>query len=138
MDALMTVLVALIGGGMVGFIQFLITRHDSKKDKNNEILIAIRDLDTKIIILEKKVDMVDAKSDERNAVTARIRILRFRDEMLEGKGHTHDSFQQILEDIDAYEEYCSEHPEFRNNQTIATVDHIKRNYAERLEKHDFL
>ena len=131
MDFLQTILVALIGGGVVGFIEFLIRRHDAKQDKNSEILIAISRLSTKI-------DSVESKADERAAVDARIRILRFRDEMLEGRNHSHDSFQQVLNDIDEYENYCVSHPHFKNNQTVSTVQHIKRNYEERLERHDFL
>jgi len=121
----------LLGGGLVTLITFLIQRHDSKKDKDNEILRSIRRL-------EDKIDNVAQTGDKRNAVEMRVRILHFRDEMLEGRNHTHDSFQQVLSDIDEYEEYCLGHPDFRNNQTVATIEHIKRSYAERLEKHDFL
>lgn len=121
----------LLGGGIVTLITFLIQRHDNKKDKDNEILRSIRRL-------EDKIDNVAQTGDKRNAVEMRVRILHFRDEMLEGRNHTHDSFQQVLSDIDEYEEYCKDHPDFRNNQTVATVEHIKRSYAERLEKHDFL
>ena len=131
MDTLQTIIVALLGGGVVGLVEFLIRRHDAKKDNNSEILMTLRRL-------EDKIDAVDSKGDERNAVEMRVRILRFRDEMLEGRNHTHDSFQQVLGDVDEYEEYCSIHPEFRNNQTVATIEHIKKNYQERLEKHDFL
>ena len=121
----------LVGGGILAFIEFLIQRHDRKKDKDNEILRSIRRL-------EDKIDNVAQTGDKRNAVEMRVRILHFRDEMLEGRNHTHDSFQQVLSDIDEYEEYCKDHPDFKNNQTVATIEHIKRSYAERLEKHDFL
>lgn len=131
MEHLTTIIVALIGGGLVSLVQFLIQRSDAKDDKLKGIMDAIGRL-------ERKIDSVDEKGDERNAVAMRVRILRFRDEMLEGKGHSHDAFQQVLRDIDEYEEYCVGHPGFKNNQTVSTVEHIKRNYAERLEKHDFL
>lgn len=121
----------LVGGGILAFIQFLINRHDSKHDR-------LKDLTEAIEKLSEKVDKIDEKGDERNAVNMRVRILRFRDEMLESRNHTHDSFQQVLSDIDEYEKYCDKHPGFRNNQTTATIEHIKHNYQERLEKHDFL
>ena len=131
MDMVQGVATILIGGGLFAFIQFLINRHDSKHDK-------LKDLTEAIEKLSEKIDGIDQKGDERNAVNMRVRILRFRDEMLAGQNHTHDSFQQVLGDIDEYEQYCDKHPDFRNNQTVATIGHIKRNYAERLEKHDFL
>lgn len=131
MDVATSVISILVGGGLFAFIQFMINRHDSKNDKFKVVFEAIEKL-------TEKVDKLDAKSDERNAVNMRVRILRFRDEMLAGQSHTHDSFQQVLGDIDEYEKYCEKHQDFRNNQTLSTIEHIKRNYAERLEKHDFL
>ena len=138
MDTLQTILIALIGGGLVGFIQFLISRHDTKMDKSDEVLLAIHRLEDKMDDLDRKIDSVDQKGDERNAVASRIRILHFMDEILEGRRHSRDNFEQILHDIDEYEYYCAEHPGFKNNQTVATIDHIKKNYQERLERHDFL
>lgn len=58
--------------------------------------------------------------------------------MVEGRRHSKDSFDQALSDIDYYEKYCSANPLFPNNKTVATIEHIKNSYAERLEKHDFL
>ena len=131
MDVLTSIISILVGGGILAFIQFLITRHDSKHD-------ALKGVKDAIKTLSDKVEAFGRKSDERYAVTVRIRILRFRDEMLAGQSHTHDSFQQVLTDIDDYEDYCNNHPDFRNNQTEVTIEHIKSNYRERLEKHDFL
>lgn len=131
MDVAASVVSILVGGGLLAFIQFLIGRHDAKHDKFKEVFEAIEKL-------TGKVDDLAAKSDERNAVNMRVRILRFRDEMLAGQNHTHDSFQQVLGDIDEYEKYCEKHQDFRNNQTTATIEHIKANYMERLKRHDFL
>lgn len=134
-----TIVVALIGGGIVSFVQFLIQRHDSKKDKNKEILSAIEDLSAQMRAMDRKIDSVDQKVDERSAVEARVRILRFADELQEGRRHSKDSYDQCVgADITYYEDYCDEHPGFKNNQTQLTVEYIKKNYAERLEKHDFL
>ena len=131
MDFVTTLMGILVGGGLFAFIQFLITRHDNKHD-------ALQGIKIMITTISDKVDAFGRKSDERYAISVRVRILRFRDEMLAGQSHTHDSFQQVLSDIDAYEDYCNNHPEFRNNQTEITIEHIKSNYHERLEKHDFL
>lgn len=127
-----TVLVSvLLGGGFLAFLQFLITRHDNKNGKFQEIERTLND----IILAIKKLD---AKGDEREAVNKRVRILRFEDELQEGRSHSKDSFDQVLSDISGYNAYCDKHPEFKNEQTVATVEHIKQVYRERLEKHDFL
>lgn len=119
-----TIIVALIGGGVVGFVQFLISRHDEKHDKLDEIM--------------KIIEELAAKNDERYAISVRVRILRFADEMMEGRKHSKDSFDQVMGDITEYEKYCVDHPDFKNNQTVLTSEHIKRSYAERLEKGDFV
>lgn len=132
----------LIGGGILTFVEFMIKRHDDKKSRKSGVLKAISDLDKKVDerfdTLNAKIDEVDAKVDERSAVSARVRILRFADEMGEGRKHSKDTYDQALSDIDFYEQYCKSHPTFRNNQTAATVNYIKGSYSERLEKHDFL
>lgn len=137
-----TIIGGLLGGGIIGFIEFLIRRKDEKDDRNAEIIAAIKQLDAKVddgfARLDAKIKDVEDKGDERSAVNARVRILRFSDEMVEGRRHSKDSFDQALSDIDYYEKYCSENPLFPNNKTVATIEHIKNSYAERLEKHDFL
>ena len=133
-----TVVVALLGGGAVGFIQFLIQRKDSKAEKNSAILNAIEKLEMKILTLEDKIDKVGAKDDARNAESRRRNILRFADEMLSEMKHSKDSWDNCMDDITEYEKYCETHPEFKNSQAVATIEYIKKNYAERLEKHDFM
>lgn len=125
-------LIGFLGGGaFLTFLQFLINRSDKKKDKDSEILQRLDRID-------KKIESLEAKGDERAAVSARVRILKFNDELQEGRRHSKDSYDQCMSDITMYEQYCGGHPDFKNGQTIATVSYIKQNYAERLEKHDFL
>ena len=88
--------------------------------------------------VEKKIGDMEAKEDERDAVNKRVRILRFEDELQEERRHSKDRFDQVLSDISGYNQYCDEHPDFKNEQTVATVTHIRKIYAERLEKRDFL
>lgn len=121
----------LLGGGMLAFMQFLITRHDNKHDKFKGVYEAID-------ALSKQVKAIADKADERNAVAARVRILRFADEMMDNRKHSKDSWDQAMSDITTYNQYCGSHPDFKNDQTATTVEYLRKNYAERLEKHDFL
>ncbi len=128
-----TFLGILLGGGVLTFVQFLISRHDKKTDELGEIRKSIDELKKCILKLNDKVD-------ERDAVTARVRILRFADELVyePEKRHSKDSFDQALSDISEYNHYCESHPNFKNDQTVATVTYINKVYQERLEKKDFL
>lgn len=142
MDFLKTFLSMLFGGGIIGLIEFLIRRKDEKEDKNSEIVASIKALDMKIDTnfneVNKKIDVVEAKSDERNAVLCRVRILRFNDELQRSIMHTKESWDQVMADINDYEIYCHDHPKFKNGRTVATIEYITSEYKERLEKHDFL
>ena len=88
--------------------------------------------------IRKDIDNLDNKIEMDAAITARVRILRFNDELLLNIDHTKDTFDQVLTDIDTYEDYCAKHPKFKNNQTMMTVANIRSVYKKRLEKHDFL
>ena len=132
LEVIITVAAAVLGSnGLWAFLQFVIHRKDDKEDKDSKVLKAIKELSEKVTALEGKVD-------RNEAVQSRVRILRFADETQEGHRHSKDSFDQVMSDIDSYETYCEQHPDFKNNQTMATVAYIKRIYTERLEKHDFL
>ena len=87
--------------------------------------------------LSVEIKEVARSVDETRAIAARVRILRFGDELLEGRTHSKDTFDQTLLDIDNYERYCKEHAEFKNHVTESTSAFIQEQYQERLRKHDF-
>lgn len=88
--------------------------------------------------LEKDIKDIRHEIGEDRADTERARILSFNGELLEGKRHTKAAFDQCLTDVDNYERYCSEHPEYKNNMTAISVQNIKRCYENCLKQHDFL
>lgn len=88
--------------------------------------------------LEGKVNNIESSSDERNAISCRVRILQFGDEVRRGMKHSQENFDQVLSDIDDYERYCNSHPEFKNNKTVAAKEKILKVYSERMDNNDFL
>lgn len=87
--------------------------------------------------LSNKIDALEKKVDENQATTIRVRILRFEDELQDNKYHSKDSWDQCMDDIHRYHEYVNEHPKFINDITVASIDHIKKEYRERMEKRDW-
>ena len=69
---------------------------------------------------------------------ARQRILRFNDELLFGQRHSKEHFDEILSDIDTYEEYCRTHKDYENTKAILAIGTIREVYKECLKTHDFL
>lgn len=85
-------------------------------------------------------DVADVKKEiaESSAVTSRYRILRFDDEILHEVRHTKEHFDQILFDIDVYEGFCEEHPDFKNNLAVMSIRHIKEVYQKCSTDNSFL
>ena len=88
--------------------------------------------------IEKKLDAHIDMDDRRTADGHRARILHFNNELLRDIGHTQEEFFEVLAEIDAYEDYCREHPEYPNNRAVLAIENIQEVYKERLKKHDFL
>ena len=92
----------------------------------------------KVDNLEKQFKQMQNDDAEREAKSARIRILRFGDECQQKIRHSQEHFDQIIEDIDSYEGYCSAHPDFKNNKAVLTISNIKETYRQRVAANDFL
>lgn len=68
----------------------------------------------------------------------RQRIIRFSDEIMYDTGHSQEHYNDILEDINKYEQYCKTHPDFVNNKAVMAIDTIKEAYQYCIDNHDFL
>lgn len=88
--------------------------------------------------LKDKIQLVSDRQEESEAKSARVRILRFGDEMYLGQKHSKEHFINILADIKTYNDYCRDHPSFENERTKITEKHIKSTYQHCLEEHSFL
>ena len=128
----MAVAVGLLGGGaLTSFIQFLIARHDEKNGIKDTLMVAMEGI-------RQELDALREKHAEDRANDARIRILRFSDEVRHKMRHSKEYFDQINSDIDVYEQYCESHPEYKNNRAVMAIQNIKRVYQECLAENDFL
>ena len=123
MDFLQAAAIALISGGLVSLIEFLIRRSDEKQDKNSEVLKAIQSLADKITGIEDRMD-------KENADEARRNILAFDDELRRKVDHSEESYNQVLADIKFYRHYCREHDEYENDKATSAIAHIRETYQE--------
>ena len=95
--------------------------------------------------VSKRLDAIAAKldshidmDDRRTADGHRARVLHFNNELLRDISHTKEEFIEVLAEIDMYEKYCREHPDYPNNRAVLAIENIRDIYKERLQKHDFL
>lgn len=75
---------------------------------------------------------------ENEATTCRYRILRINDEILHDQKHTKEHFDQILDDITRYEQFCTDHPDYENNKAVMAIKNIKRVYEKCSDDNTFL
>ena len=86
----------------------------------------------------KRLDAIEEKIERSEAQRARTQILRFADEVYIGQLHSKEHFEEILEQMSIYNDYCAEHPQFRNERTVMAQAEIKEIYKSCIEKHSFL
>ena len=124
-NEIITVIAAVLAsGGLWGFVQYLISRKDKTTEKIDKIMEIVTEVSNRV--------------DTTNATNARTRILRFDDELINGVHHSREYFQQTLEEIDTYEEYCDRHPKYRNNACTLAIEHIRRVYTKLLDEGGFI
>ena len=68
------------------------------------------------------------EDENEKARNQRYRILRFYDEICEGRKHSESHFEDILDDISNYEKYCAKHPDFRNSRGAIAMKEIEETY----------
>ena len=108
------------------------------KAANKEMLDKLNDLDAKVDKLEKQDNEQDAKQEEEKAKAARRRILRCSDEIRSKQCHSEEYFNDVLDDITFYTQYCDTHPNFKNEKAVMAIHLVERTYNKCIEDNDFL
>lgn len=109
-----------------------------RKALTGELFENIKGLKTQIDQFKQDFENHIKEFHENKAGQARQRILRFNDEILQKQKHTKEHFEEILADIDYYEDYCAEHPKYPNNKAVIAIENIKATYKKCQEHHGFL
>lgn len=131
MEFWQTLLGGILGGGVFGFIQFLITRHDTKKGKDNKVIMAIEKINDHLTELDERMAKERADDSRRN-------IIIFDDEIRRKLGHSEESFNQVNEDITHYTEYCRSHANYQNSKAVAAIQNIRETYRQAKKEDAFI
>ena len=107
--------------------------------------VTIEEISEKIDAQGKKLNSLEQafnkKNDEdyeKEAKAARRRILRADDEIRVGVRHSKDYFEDVLRDIDYYEEYCDNHPHFKNKCAESAIRNVSACYDTCKTENSFL
>lgn len=76
--------------------------------------------------------------EEDKAVAARRRILRCESDLRRGNDYTKEGFDELLRDIDQYNTFCNEHPDYENAKAVIAIDYILEEYADCVKHNRFL
>jgi hypothetical protein len=118
-----SVIVAIFGSA--GFWQWV------SNQGNKEIKAEVKKIRVEFGELKDADELKEIKN-------ARRRILRFNDELINHVKHSREYFDDILEDVTAYESYCRENPDFRNGKAALAIENIERVYRECMKEGNFL
>lgn len=122
-ESVLIALVTLLSATAVwDFVKFLINRKDDTK--------------AQIVEVKKSIKSLDDRMAQNQAILARTHILRFDDDLLNDVKHSKEYFSQTLQDIDIYEAFCVDRPNFKNSYATAAISHIRSTYDELLKKHN--
>lgn len=121
-----------------GIWTFFIELVKLKFAKKSGVQKSIDELSKKIVSLESKVVLEENKIRETDAKTARIRIIRFNDEIIGQMRHSRTAFHLVLQDCKDYEKYCRDNPEFENGIATEAIANIRQTYRHVEQEHDFL
>ena len=86
----------------------------------------------------EKIEQLEERVDKGQAIQARVRILRFGDDVRRKVKRSKESYEQTMDDITRYKQYCQSHPNFKNDMTVLTVQIIEEDFKRCMKENDFL
>ena len=111
---------------LVGIIPTIVS---NRKKTQKSIAESNEQIESRVSKIQSTLDAHIREDEDEKARNQRYRILRFYDEMCEGRKHSESHFEDILDDIDNYEQYCASHSGFRNSRGKVAMEAIKATYA---------
>ena len=135
----MTAILIACGGALiaatVSVVTLLLNRKWAKEDRKSDKLDAIR---SEVAAVRRTLTDHIAADAEADAKQARRRIIAFSDECRRGTRHSEEHFDNVLEDVDAYETYCNTHPTFANRKAVQSIRFIVDVYDRCKRTNDFI
>ena len=131
---IVTLIVALITASVS-----LITLFSQRKwQKDDRTANGITELSGKINDVQTTLDAHIKSDAENDAKQARRRIIVFSDECRRGLLHSSEHFDNVLDDITAYRNYCETHPGFKNEKAAHSIRYVEEVYDQTKKENKFI
>lgn len=131
---IVTLIVALITAS-VSLITLFSQRKWQKEDRTAD---RITELSGKINDVQTTLDAHIKADAENDARQARRRIIVFSDECRRGLLHSSEHFDNVLDDITAYRNYCETHPGFKNEKAAHSIRYVEEVYDQTKKENKFI
>lgn len=106
---------------------------------NAENLEKLEAIEERLTKLETSDATQTATQNENLAKDARRRIISFADRIRLGEvKHSHESYDNVLEDITFYKKYCRENQDFQNEKAVHSIALVESEYDRCVRDNDFL
>lgn len=141
MSVVETIIAACGGAFVTGIFALIKARKDRKQkecDDAKQFKTQLQEIVKSINKLENALLNHITEEGAARADDARMRIILFGDEAKRGITHTEEHWKDILRDIDKYETYCTQHPEYLNSRAVNTIDFLQDRFQQHLQNNDFL
>lgn len=96
------------------------------------------DIQKQLNSLESDNKRQDSEHAEDKAIESRGQIIQFADEIRRGVRHSEENFNRIFDHIKSYRNYCDEHPKFKNDKAVTSINIIEDVYHKCMVENDFL
>ena len=117
------------------FITTLLNRIWQVRDRKHDKIDAVS---SEVKEIKDTLKAHIAEDELRDIYQARRRIIDFADECRRGTKHSEEHFKNMLSDIDTYEHYCNNHPNFENRQAALSIAFIADVYDKCKRENDFI
>lgn len=135
----MTAVIASLGAALIAAAVSIISLCLQRKwKKDDQSAGKLDEISAEVQSVKNTLTAHIATDAEADAKQARRRIIDFSDECRRGTRHSEEHFDNVLEDIDAYEKYCAAHPQFENRKAVQSIRFIVEIYDECKRKNDFI
>ena len=135
----MTAVIASLGASLIAAAVSIISMYLQRKwKKDDQSAGKLDEISAEVQSVKNTLTAHIATDAEADAKQARRRIIDFSDECRRGTRHSEEHFDNVLEDIDAYEKYCAAHPQFENRKAVQSIRFIVEIYDECKRKNDFI
>ena len=120
---------------VVSIVTLLLNRKWQKEDRTED---RITELSGKIDKVGSTLDTHIEKDAEQDARWARRRIVNFADECRRDIKHSSEHFDSILDDITFYRQYCEDHPKFKNEKAVHSIEYVEDVYDKTKRENAFI